>query len=115
MGYAPIRSLREFYALGGQSQSFSVEYAGAYMPPRDPHSANWNVAEAHWRRFVGEVMGTTAVPSELTGAPRVLYAEKWSTIVLWALVMLKNCPRCPQSARVDDAELQRILREAESV
>jgi len=115
MGYAPIRSLAELYALGGHTESFSVEYAGAYQPPGDPHLAKWNVAEDHWLSFVGEVMTTRAVPSELTGAPRVLYAEKWSTLVLWALVKLKNCPRCPQSARVDDAELQRIVTEAENV
>lgn len=95
-----IRSLEEVSREGGRLQDFAFDYAGDYLPPRPPHKGSWSYADKHWVEFNSNAMATDLVPRDASSQMALELSERFAVNVLWVLVLLRNCPHCPDSARL---------------
>jgi hypothetical protein len=90
-----IRSLVRLYKNGGREREFALDFAGSFNPSRQPHSADWQIADGHWIDCNGKILKSDQIPPRMRSSEALRLAEEYAIAHLWTMAQLGRCPGCP--------------------
>lgn len=93
-----IASLYDFYQDGGRRRDFAFDYAGSYVPPRQPHLAKWPLANEHWLKAVAAFLDSAEFDPARDRRKMIDLAQEYVMAELWEDALDGVCYACPAVA-----------------
>lgn len=93
-----IASLYDFYQDGGRVRDFAFDYAGSYVPARQPHLSQWPLANEHWLKAVAAFLDSTQFDPARDRRKMINLAQEYVMAELWEDALHGECYACPAVA-----------------